>query len=382
VAAEIRRFLRPGCRVAVADGAGAPVSALPLLADAAEEIGGVSLVLGWLLDLDPGLLRASAFPDIRALMSGYALRRPIREGNVIYVPARLGSSPALLSGPLRPDVLIASVRPHRGGFAWCSEVSWMACAAQVATTVLGVVNGRLPITSGEPELPADRVTVVAEVADPPPQVRQPNPDDSARAIGEAVASLIPAGAAVQLGPGRIATAVLEALKSPVRICSGVIDDMIVDLDERGLLAGQAETAYVVGSDRLYDWANGRPISRRIEYTHDVRRLSAMPFFAINTALEIDTYGQVNTERIGDDPIGGIGGHGDFALAASRSRDGLSIIALPRQRAGQSTLLDRLEVPASTAFPDIDMVVCEAGLVDLRATSSAERRAALTDLWSR
>ena len=132
----------------------------------------------------------------------------------------------------------------------------MACAAQVATTVLGVVNGRLPITSGEPELPADRVTVVAEVADPPPQVRQPNPDDSARAIGEAVASLIPAGAAVQLGPGRIATAVLEALKSPVRICSGVIDDMIVDLDERGLLAGQAETAYVVGSDRLYDWANG------------------------------------------------------------------------------------------------------------------------------
>ena len=342
----------------------------------------MSLLLGWLLNLDPGLLRASAFREIRALRGGYALRRPIREGNVTYVPARLGSSPALISGPLRPDVLIASVRPHRGGFAWCSEVSWMACAAEMATTVLGVINERLPITSGEPLLPADRVTVVAEATDPIPQVRQSDPDESARAIGEAVAALIPAGAAVQVGPGTIATAVLDALKSPVRVRSGVIGDAIVDLDERGLLVDPAETAYVVGSDRVYDWANGRAVSRRIEYTHDVRRLSAMPFFAVNTALEIDAYGQVNVERAGDDPIGGIGGHGDFAFAASRSKNGLSIIALPRQRAGRSTLLDRLEVPASTAFPDIDVVVCEVGHIDLRAKSSAERRAALTDLWSR
>lgn len=185
-----------------------------------------------------------------------------------------------------------------------------------------------------------------------------------------------------MGPGKITAAALAALTEPVRVRTGVIDDAVVDLDERGLLLDTPETAYVTGTSRLYAWADGRPLARRVEYTHDVTRLSALPFFAINTALEIDYYGQVNVERIGDDPVGGVGGHGDFALAASRSHRGLSIIALPRERGGHVTLVDHLDVPASTAFPDVDIVVCEAGQADLRGLTAAQRRAALTSLWSR
>lgn len=175
----IADYLRPGDRVAVGDGAGAPLSVLSSLADAAEQVGGVDLLLGWCLTMDTSLLGEEAFRDVRTIMSGYALRRPVRQGRVGYVPTRLGAVPALLEGPLRPDVLITSLRPCRGGFAWCSEVGWLAAAAERARTVLGVVNERLPITSAEAVLPADQVTVVAETGAAPAELPDPGSTTSA-----------------------------------------------------------------------------------------------------------------------------------------------------------------------------------------------------------
>ncbi len=52
------------------------------------------------------------------------------------------------------------------------------------------------------------------------------------------------------------------------------------------------------------------------------------FVAINSALEVDLTGQVTAESIGGRQVAGIGGQFDFALGASASRGGASIIALP------------------------------------------------------
>ena len=157
---------------------------------------------------------------------------------------------------------------------------------------------------------------------------------------------------------------------------------MVDLDERGLVVGHPVTAYLAGGPRLYRWAHGRPLLHPIEYTHDLGRLSADPLFAVNTAIEVDLDGQVNVEGTAASVLGGIGGHPDYAAAAARSVGGLSIVAVPTVHHGKPTLVARLSRPVSTPAHDVDVVVTERGLADLRGLSRPERQRALGDLWGR
>jgi acyl-CoA hydrolase len=175
---------------------------------------------------------------------------------------------------------------------------------------------------------------------------------------------------------------MAELTVPVRIDSGMLPEPVVDLAERGLLQGNPVGTYLAGGPRLYAWADGRPLLHPIEYTHDLGRLSATPFFAVNTAIEIDPDGQVNVEGTATAVLGGIGGHADYAAAGARSIDGLSIIAVATAHSGRSTLVPALARPVSTPAHDVDVVVTEFGIADLRGLSRSERRAALAELWGR
>jgi acyl-CoA hydrolase len=378
----IERHLAPGCLVAVADGCGAPLGVGPALAEAARAVGGVRVLLGWSMTAPIDVHDADAFPDIRTVMSGYALRVPVRDGRVRYLPTRLGSVPRLLAGTLRPDVLVAALRPGDRGLVFGSEVGWMRAAVDAGATVLAEVNHGLPAASDGIPVPADQVEVVNETDRPPHQFTTNAPDDVAHAIAAHAAALIPEGAALQYGPGTIADAILRAITVPVHVDSGLVGDAILDLDARGLVLGSPRGAYLAGTQPLYDWADGRPMLEPVEITHDVSRLAAHDcFVAVNTALEIDPVGQVNVERVGGQPVGGIGGHADFALAASRSRHGLSMIALQSTHRAGPTLVEQLSAPVTTARADVDVVVTEHGVADLRALDDRERERVLRDLWS-
>lgn len=379
---EIERHLTPGCLVAIADGCGAPLGVGAALADAARAIGGVRVLLGWSMTEPIDVQDADAFPDIRTVMSGYALRAPVRDGRVRYLPTRLGSVPRLLAGTLRPDVLVAALRPGDGGLVFGSEVGWMRAAVDAGATVLAEVNHGLPAATDGIAVPAERVVVVAETDQPPHQFTTNAPDDVAHAIAAHAAALIPEGAALQYGPGTIADAILRAITVPVHVDSGLVGDAVLDLEARGLVLGTPRGAYLAGTQSLYDWADGRPLLAPVEITHDVSRLAAHDcFVAVNTALELDPVGQVNVERVGGQPVGGIGGHADFALAASRSRRGLSVIALPSTHRAGPTLVEQLSAPVTTTRADVDVVVTEHGVADLRGLDDRERERVLRDLWS-
>ncbi len=311
---SIARHLRRGCRVAVADGCGAPTGLGALLGHAARAVGGVHLLLGWAMAAPVDVDDTAAFPDIRTVMSGYAMRGPVRDGRVRYLPTRLGSVPRLLAGAWKPDVLVAALRPGARGLVFGSEVGWMRAAVDAGASVLAEVNHGLPDASDGVPVPEDQVVVVAETDRPPRPFTTNPPDGVALTIAEQVAALIPEGAVVQYGPGTIADAILRAIATPVHVDSGLVGDAVLDLDARGLLRGAPRGAYLAGTQRLYDWADDRPILAPVEVTHDVSRLAAHEcFVAVNTALEVDPVGQVNVERVGGQPVGGIGGHADFAL---------------------------------------------------------------------
>jgi len=290
-AERIRPHLRRGALVAIADGAGAPLGLGRPLAHAARQVGGVRLLLGWSFRL-PVRLDPVAFPDVRAIVGGYGLRRQFG-GSVHYVPARLSAVPALLASVLRPDVLLAGLRPGPLGLSFGSEVGWARAAVDAGARVLAEVNIGLPAASMDPALPD--VRVVSETDRPPLPLPLPVPDAVSEAIGKRVAALVPPGASVQFGPGGVGDAALRALEVPVHVDSGIVGDAVIDLEARGLLAGSPLATYLAGTPAVYEWADGRPILARVEHTHDPRRLADKTLVAINTALEIDAVGQVNVE---------------------------------------------------------------------------------------
>ena len=313
-------------------------------------------------------------------MPGWGLRRAVDAGLVRFAPARMSAVPALMHGPWRPDLLVATVVRSADGFRFGSEVSWQRAAIDAGARVAAVVSAAAPHADAGPALPADHVVVVAETSEPPGVLAEATPAPAYQAIAALIAPLIEPGARLQVGPSPVAGALLRALTAPVRLDSGLLPEAVVDLDERGLLAGTPVASYLAGGPRLYAWADGKPLLHPLEHTHDLGRLSADPLFAVNTAVEIDLDGQVNVEGTAASALGGIGGHPDYAAAAARSIGGLSIVAVPTAHNGQPTLVRRLSRPVSTPSHDVDVVVTERGVADLRGLSRLERNRTLTRLW--
>ena len=225
------------------------------------------------------------------------------------------------------------------------------------------------------------VRIVGHSSDGPACMPPTEPDPVHEALADAVLRFVPEGARLQYGPGQLGTALLRRAPVPLRIDTGLLTDAVVDLDKRGLLIDMPSATYLFGTEELYDWADGKPILRGIEYTHDLTRLSGgAPFVAVNTAIEIDPFGQINVEGRGDKVVGGIGGHPDYCAAARMSHGGLSIIAVPTMVNGRSPLVDQFSRPASTPAHDVDVIVTESGHADLRGADWPQRRRLITELF--
>jgi acyl-CoA hydrolase len=275
--------------------------------------------------------------------------------------------PSLIAGALRPDVVVVSVQRRDDGHHLTTEVAWIPAAIEAGATVVAIERPNLPVASALGPLPPETLRV-GGISDAPALEYLINPPtDDHRALGANVARFVTEGVRVQFGPGQITDAAMAAIDVPVRVTTGLLSDAVL---------------YLAGSSALYEWADGRPLLHRLEDTHDPGALSIAdpPLVAINTALEIDHVGQVNVERRGGSTVGGVGGQPDFAAAAARSRTGISVVALLSQRGGESTLVEQLSAPASTARHDVDVVVTERGAADLRGLDDHERRHALTHLW--
>ena len=83
------------------------------------------------------------------------------------------------------------------------------------------------------------------------------------------------------------------------------------------------------------------------------------------ALQIDRLGNVNSETVGSRLVSGLGGAPDSARGAHRSAGGRCIVAMrSKGPAGSPLLVDRVN-SVSVPGPDVDFVVTELGLADLR-----------------
>ncbi len=327
------------------------------------------LLLGWTPEDRPWL----ADPHLRGrtVMAGYALAPAVADGRLRYVPVRL-SAILRLVGQVQPDVVVVAGIRRGATLAFKGTVGWGRTAAAQAPRVVVEIDDDAP-DLGAPEIPGTVVATVSRLGGRDTAAARPA-DDVDLAIGRHVVSLLPALPTLQFGPGGIGEGIVASLTSPVRIFSGLVTDAMALLDDRGLLDGKVRAGYVFGGQAIADLARrGRLELLPIEQTHDLTVVSAIPrFVACNTALQVSLDGSVNVEQVGGRVVAGIGGHPDYAAAAARSPGGLSVIALRSiTRSGASTIVTRVEV-VSTPRCDVDAVVTEHGVADLRGLDPAER----------
>ena len=195
------------------------------------------------------------------------------------------------------------------------------------------------------------------------------------AAGRLGKSLLP----IQSGVGSVANAVLYGLRDSafegLTCYTEVIQDSMLDLVKCGKAdiasctalapSPEAQTAFFDDIDFYKEHIIFRPqeISNSIEVSH------RLGLIAMNTALEVDIYGNVNSTHVqGKKMMNGIGGSGDFSRSASLVIFTTSSIA----KDGAISSIVPMCPHVDHTEHEVMVIVTEQGYADLRGLSPKER----------
>lgn len=293
-----------------------------------------------------------------------------------YIPGRLSLTPQLFKSFLAPDVVIVhTTRPRDGMISLGVEVNILPAAIEAVKANGGLViaqaNKQMPYTFGDSEFPVDIVDVMIDVDRPLDTPHRSSVTPSTQKIGQLVASLVPDGATLQTGIGAVPDAVLHSLTQHEGLCvwTEMFSDGVLALDRAGALDPTVPitASFLFGSQDFYHWIdrNERVRMFRTEKTNDPSRIHQNhSMVSVNTALQVDLFGQANASRIGTQIYSGFGGQTDFIVGALHSRSGIAVMALNswHPKANVSTIIPLLESPV-TSFQQ-SVVVTEQGIATL------------------
>lgn len=327
-----------------------------------------------------------------ALFVGPATRTAVQDGSADYTPFFFHQSARFFTdGSMPIDVAMVSLTPpdEHGFCSFGVSVCGTKPAALAAPIVLAQINDRMPRTMGDSFIHVSQITCAVEASTPLPELGGGTITETEEAIGRNCASLIEDGSTLQLGIGSIPDAVLRFLgdKKDLGIHSEMFSDGVVDLYERGVITGAKKTldrgkmvaAFLMGTERLYRFVDNHPDVRMltVDYVNDPCVIAQQhKMVAINSCLQVDFCGQVNSESMGDKQFSGIGGQLDYVRGAAMCPNGKAILAMP-STAKQGTVSRIVPVFApgttvTTTRTDVHYIVTEYGIANLRGKSLRER----------
>jgi acetyl-CoA hydrolase len=314
------------------------------------------------------------------------------------IPAHVSAIPGLLRQRRIPvDLALVRVRPTPTPGVWSLGVmvDFVHEIVEAARVVVAEIDERMPLTRDDALIDGARLAHFTTADGAQPFLPDPVPSDIDATIARHVAATVPDRATLQFGVGGLPVAVCSALRHhrDLGLHSGVIPDAAVDLIEcgavsnacKGVDAGLTVTGGLFGTERLNRFAHDNPqlVMRRAAYTHAARTLAGIErLFSINSAVEIDLSGQVNSEMAGGRYVGAVGGQVDFVRGARLSPGGRSIIALSSMTPDgrHSKIVASLDGrPVTTARSDVDLVVTEYGVADLWGLDLPARAKALVGI---
>ncbi len=384
----------------------------------------ITLITGASLgnDLDKTLAEAHVLSRRMPFQVDPALRRAINAGEVMFIDQHLSETVELLRsrqiGPVDIAVIEAVAITEQGGIVPTTSVGNSATFAILAEKVIIEINlsqqaeleglhdiyiptyrpHRMPIPVVSPEsriglpfIPIDPAKIAAIVIttklDSSSTVLPP--DDETRGIaghlsefflnevkqGRLTNSLQP----LQAGIGTISNAVLHGfIDTPfehLTMYSEVLQDSTFDLFDAGKLdfaSGSSITLskakYEAVLPHLPHYKN-RLILRPQEISNHPEIVRRLGIIGINTALEFDIYGNINSTHVGGTHMmNGIGGSGDFARNAFMS----IFVTKSMAKEGHISSVVPMVSHVDHTEHDVDIVVTECGLADLRGLAPRER----------
>ncbi|MBB3772934.1 succinyl-CoA:acetate CoA-transferase [Angulomicrobium tetraedrale] len=397
---------------------------LALAARARTEPLKITLITGASLgnDLDKQLAEAHVLSRRIPFQSDPALRKAINAGEVMFIDQHLSETVEQLRtrqiGPVDVAVIEAVAITEQGGIIPTTSVGNSASFAILAEKVIVEINTSQPLLLeglhdiyiptrrpvrhpipivapenrvGLPFIPIDPAKIAAIVVtsklDSSSTVLPPDEDTRAIAghltdllrhevkLGRLTTTLQP----LQAGIGSIANAVMHGLiDSPfhnLTMYSEVLQDSTFDLFDAGKLDFASGSSITLSQAKyqavLPDFARykQRLVLRPQEISNHPEIIRRLGVIAVNTALEFDLYGNVNSTHVGGTHMmNGIGGSGDFARNAYLSVFVTKSIA---KNGAISSVVPMVSHVDHTEH-DVDILITEQGLADLRGLAPRER----------
>ncbi|WP_343219096.1 acetyl-CoA hydrolase/transferase family protein [Cerasicoccus maritimus] len=191
---------------------------------------------------------------------------------------------------------------------------------------------------------------------------------------------------IQSGVGNIANAVLGAMGSnpdipPFEMYSEVIQDSVVDLMKSGAVKFGSATSLTLSPPVLkevyenLEFYKERVMLRPQEISNHPEIVRRLGIISINTAIEVDIFGNVNSTHVmGKDLMNGIGGSGDFTRNAF-----ISIFTCPSvAKGGAISTIVPLVSHLDHSEHSVQIVITEQGIADLRGKDPHERAKAIIE----
>ncbi|NLF34385.1 MAG: butyryl-CoA:acetate CoA-transferase [Clostridiales bacterium] len=335
-------------------------------------------------------------------------RKIANKGMGYFCPMRYSELPRFYREVLDPvDVIMIQVPPmdNYGNFSLSLSPSHLADVCARAKCIIVEVNKNLPWTFGltGTEIHIRDVSMVVEGDNPPLATlgAAGEPSDVDMAVAKLVVPHIPNGACLQLGIGGMPNAIGSLIAQSDLKDLGVHTEMYVDgfvaMSKAGQITGRNKAldrgrqvfAFAAGSQETYDYMDRNPdiMGAPVDYTNDVRVIAQLDnFISINNAIDMDLFGQVNSESAGMKHISGTGGQLDFVMGAYLSKGGKSIICMSSTVAGKDGKLKSRIVPTFTPGSittdprsTLHYVVTEYGIVNLKGLASWQKAEAVISL---
>ena len=189
---------------------------------------------------------------------------------------------------------------------------------------------------------------------------------------------------IQSGVGNVANAVLGAMGEHPEIprfqmYSEVIQDSVIELvkqDRCGFVSGVSLTVTDPVLQSIYDnldYFRGRLLLRPQEIANNPEIVRRIGIISINTALEADIFGNINsTHVLGQKMMNGIGGSGDFTRNAY-----ISIFTCPSTaKDGSISAIVPMCSHMDHSEHSVQVLVTEHGVADFRGKDPRERAEAV------
>ncbi|MEI6561468.1 MAG: acetyl-CoA hydrolase/transferase family protein [Verrucomicrobiota bacterium] len=191
---------------------------------------------------------------------------------------------------------------------------------------------------------------------------------------------------IQSGVGNIANAVLGALGihpdiPAFEMYTEVIQDSVIGLIRNGKIKFASGSSLTLSNDVLksiYDdieFFRARIVLRPQEISNNPEIVRRLGLITINTAIEVDVFGNINSTHImGKNMMNGIGGSGDFTRNAY-----LSIFTCPSvAKGGAISAIVPFASHLDHSEHSVSAVITENGVADLRGKSPQERALEIID----